>query len=55
MKWTPLAAILAITIIECVALLKGVDGLLFSLAVAAISGLGGFQVKSVLDKIKGGK
>lgn len=55
MIWTPIVAILAILILETIALLKGVDGALMGIAIAALAGLGGYQVKRLKDKIKGGK
>ena len=45
-----IAAIAGLVIIECVALLKGIDGLVMSVIIAAIAGLGGFMVKSPLQK-----
>lgn len=44
MKWTPIMAIVCITALQCVALAYGVDGALFGLAIAAIAGLGGYQL-----------
>ncbi|MBA7568168.1 hypothetical protein ES708_09889 [subsurface metagenome] len=55
MKWTPIAAIIAIVILETIALLKGVNGALMGIAVAALAGLGGYEAKTLRDKIKGGK
>ena len=40
----PLAAIGAITLLEVVALLKGIDGALLTTAIAVIAGLGGYAV-----------
>jgi hypothetical protein len=45
--WVKIAAILSITILEAVALLKGIDGALLSMAVAVIAGLAGYQVGKV--------
>ena len=54
MKWTPIVAIACITIIEIVALLKGINGVLFSLVIAAISGLGGYQIRALVNHKRGG-
>lgn len=55
MKWTPIVAIAAIVILEAIALIKGVDGALMGIAVAALAGLGGYEIKVLKDKIRGGK
>jgi len=39
-------AIVAITILESIALLKGVNGALLSICIAAIAGLGGYEIGS---------
>jgi len=54
-KWTPIVAIACITILEVVAILKGINGVAFSLAVASISGLGGYQIKALVNHKTGGK
>jgi len=41
-------AIIVLGVMECVALLQGIDSYLFGLVVAAISGLGGYKLKSYL-------
>ena len=46
-----LAAIIAITIIECVAITNGIDGRVLILSIAAISGLGGYSLKDILTRI----
>jgi len=38
-------AIVSITILESIALLKGIDGALFTLAVVAVAGIAGFKIK----------
>jgi len=53
MKWVPIIAIISIATLEAIALLKGIDGALFGIAIAAISGLGGYQIKSLQTKKKG--
>ena len=55
MKVTPIIAILCITGLEVVALTQGIDGAIFGIAIAAIAGLGGYEVKVWRDKRKGGK
>ena len=45
-----IAAIIGITVLESLALLQGIDGTLFVLAVAAIAGLGGYVLPSPLQK-----
>lgn len=50
MKETIIIAIACITILESIALMKGVDGAIFGIAIAAISGLVGYQVKSQREK-----
>jgi len=39
-----IAAIIAICIMECVALLQGVNGLLMSATVGAVAGIGGLSI-----------
>lgn len=55
MKWTPIAAIAAIVILETIALLKGIDGVLLSGGLVVIAGLGGWEAKNIKNRIKGGK
>lgn len=55
MKWTAIVAIVAIAALEIVALCKGVDGVALSAAIGSIAGLGGYQIKAIIDKRKGGK
>lgn len=50
MKWTPIVAIICITCLECVALAYGVNGVLLSLGIAAIAGLGGYEVHKLRAK-----
>ena len=38
-------AIGSITVLESIALLKGIDGALFTLAVIAVAGIAGFKLK----------
>lgn len=50
-----IVAMVCITGLEAYALYLGVNGVILSLAVAAIAGLGGYEVKVFRDKGKGGK
>jgi len=52
MKPTIIVAILCITILEAIALATGIDGAIFGVAIAAIAGLGGYEIKSQRDKRK---
>lgn len=47
MKYKVIAAIAAITILEGIALFKGINGAVFGIAIAAIAGLGGFVVSEL--------
>jgi len=46
----PLVAILALTVLEALALTKGLDGMYFSGVVIAISGIAGYKIKSIIDQ-----
>lgn len=41
---TAVIAILAITALEITAIICGIDGAVFGIAIAAISGLGGYEI-----------
>jgi len=41
-------AIVALVVLECFALSRGINGTLFTLVVAAVAGLGGFEVSQAL-------
>ena len=43
-NWEAIFAMFCITIIEVIALLKGIDGMFLSTTVAVIAGLGGFWI-----------
>jgi hypothetical protein len=47
------ACIAAITIVTTAALIKGHDGWVVTLALSALSGIGGFSVRPLLDKLRG--
>ena len=44
MNWTAMTAIIALAALEGVALATHTDGAMFGIVIAAIAGLGGFQV-----------
>jgi len=46
-----ITAILVIAYLETLAILKGIDGYLFGLVIAVISGLAGYKIKTLKDKI----
>lgn len=55
-----MTAIIAITIIECVALSQGIDGMILALSMAAIGGIVGwnapqFNPKEVISSVRGGE
>ena len=52
MKWTPIIAILCIASLEALAIMQGVNGALMGVAVAAIAGLGGYELKRLKDQAK---
>ena len=53
--WTSLIAMVCITALEGIALIMKVDGATLGLVIAALAGLGGFELKAYIEKIKGGK
>ncbi len=55
MKWTPIVAMICIAGLEALALVKGINGALFGIVVAALAGLGGYEIKVLRDRMKGGK
>jgi len=54
MKWTPIVAMLCIVGLEALALVKGINGAVFGIVIAALAGLGGYEIKVLKDKKKGG-
>lgn len=52
MKWTPIVAMICIAGLVALALANGIDGAIFGIAIAAIAGLGGYEVKVFKDKRK---
>lgn len=55
MKWTPIIAIICIAVLEALALIKNIDGAIFGIAITAIAGLGGYEIKTYIDKRRGNK
>ena len=49
-----MVAITGIVVLEGIALLCGVNGMLYTLAIVAISGLGGYEIRDIFLKMKGG-
>lgn len=45
-----IAAIVGLVILECVALLNGLNGTMFSIVIALIAGLGGYMIPSPIKK-----
>lgn len=50
MKWIPIVAMACITALEVVALLQGVNGAVFGFVIAALAGLGGYEIKVLQNK-----
>uniref|UniRef100_A0A6H1ZUG6 Uncharacterized protein n=1 Tax=viral metagenome TaxID=1070528 RepID=A0A6H1ZUG6_9ZZZZ len=55
MKGMPIVAMVCITTLEVVALCKGINGAVFGIVIAALAGLGGYEVKVLRNKAKGEK
>jgi len=53
MKWTPIVAMVCITLLEVVALLQGINGAVFGIVIAALAGLGGYEIRAWKNR-KGG-
>ena len=45
MKWIVITAIIMITVLETIALLKGMDGYLLTIVIGTLAGLGGLAIK----------
>ena len=45
-------AMICITALEMVAMSQGINGVMLSLTIAALAGLGGYEVKNVKDWIR---
>ena len=55
MKYTPMVAMGCITLLEVVALCQGINGAVFGIVIAALAGLGGYEIKTLKDRVKGGR
>lgn len=47
---TPIIAIIAVVVLEGIALWQGINGALLGLALVTISGLGGYELRSRIEK-----
>ena len=52
---TVIVAITGIVILDSIALMNGINGTLFTLAMLIVGGLGGFEARDILATMKGGK
>lgn len=52
MKWTPIVGACIIGGLEAYALHLGIDGAMLGLAFAAVGGLCGYSIKSLITKVK---
>ena len=50
-----IAAIIGMVVLDSIALMNGIDGTLMLIAVVAIAGLGGYELRDVVNLIKGEK
>lgn len=52
-EWlVPLSSVISVTIMVCYALHLGIDGILLALAIGGVCGLGGYEIKPVITKVK---
>ena len=51
---TVISAILGVVVLNSIALVNGIDGMLCTLAIVAIAGLGGYELQDMIKHIKGG-
>jgi len=49
---TPIIAIVAVVAVEIVAMHHGLDGTILAGALTIIGGLGGYEIKKVVDRLK---
>ena len=52
---TAMVAITGIVVLDSIALMNGINGTLFTLAMVTISGIAGYEIKDVLKVVMGGK
>lgn len=55
MRLVIITAMICIAGLEALAIIKGVNGAIFGLAITAIAGLGGYEIKVLRERKKGGK
>ena len=55
MIWTPIIAMVCITGLEVFAISQGINGATFGIVLVVLAGLGGYEIKSILGKRKGGE
>lgn len=55
MKWTPIVAMLCIAGLLALAIVNHINGALLATGFTLIGGLGGYEIKVLRDKAKGGK
>lgn len=51
----PIVAMFCITGLEAFAISQGINGAVFGIVIAALAGLGGYELKIIRDRKKGGK
>jgi len=52
--YTKEVAIAGIVILEAIALYQGIDGAALSLVIAALAGLGGYELRTIMERKKDG-
>ena len=52
---TVIVAITGIVVLDSIALMNGINGTIFTLAMIAIAGLAGYEMTDILKYFKGGK
>jgi len=55
MRWIPIVSMICITGLESLALIRGINGAMLGLSFAALAGLGGYELKAIIERRKGGK
>lgn len=55
MKYTPIIAIVAIFILEVIALCNHIDGIALGTGLAAIGGIGGYNIKGQIERWRRGR
>lgn len=50
--WVLITSLVCLTVLEITAMLKGLDGYLFSLIVVAVAGIAGFKMPAIIKKIR---